>query len=211
MTYINLRLLLSLDCDLKYRKINTLINFLNVKGFIVNLSIINPELTSTYMKEETDVMSLTIEMNNDKMCFKFWNGMSALWLYHLDDLFSALETGRNNFSELYDKYEPVTSVLFDFKAKWRTSVYRITYNYQPEDDDVELKYHIVFFEDVKNTKYTNKLLKKIEDEINMLGEDITKNLNFRIEHSFRPTGCLPCQQAKKEREEAEKLNNEENN
>ena len=203
MTYLNLRLLLSLDCDLKYKKINRLINFLNNKGFIVNLSIVNPELTSIYMKEETDIMSLTIEMNNDKMQFKFWNGISALWLYHLDDLFDALETGRNTFSELYDKYEPVTSILFDFKNKWKTSVYSISYNYHPENDDVDLKYHIVFFEEVKNTKYTNKLLKKIENEINMLGEDVTKDLNFRIEHSFRTTGCLPCQKAKEEREKNE--------
>lgn len=204
MTYLNLRLLLSIDCDLKYEKINELINFLNIKGFIVNLSTVNPNLSSIYFGEETDVMSLTVEMSNDKLCFKFWNGISALWLYHLDDVFDALETGRNHFSELYDKYEPVTAVLFDFKNKWKTSIYSISYNYHPEDDDVDLKYHIVFFEDVKNTKYTNKLLKKIENEINMLGDDVTKDLNFRIEHSFRPTGCLPCEQAKKEREKNEK-------
>lgn len=207
MTYINLRLLLSLDCDLKHEKINSLVIFLNSKGFIVNLSIINPNLSSIHMKEETDVMSLTVEMNNDKMCFKFWNGISALWLYHLDDLYDALETGRSTFSELYDKYEPVTSVLFDFKKKWKTSIYSISYNYHPEDDDVDVKYHIVFSEEVKNTKYTNKLLKKIENDINMLGEDITKNLNFRIEHSFRTTGCLPCQKKKEEAEKNDKQDN----
>ena len=67
-------------------------------------------------------------------------------------------------------------------------------------------YHIVFFEEVKKVKYTNHLLKKINDEILMLGKEYTDTLNFKIEHSFRNTGCTPCEQARKEREENERKN-----
>ena len=38
MTYLNLRLLLFVDCDLKYKKITELLNYLNNKGFLVNLT-----------------------------------------------------------------------------------------------------------------------------------------------------------------------------
>ena len=31
------------------------------------------------------------------------------------------------YKQLYDKYEPVTEVLFDFKRRWRTSIHHISY------------------------------------------------------------------------------------
>ena len=130
MTYLNLRLLLFVDCDLKYKKITELLNYLNSKGFLVNLTAFYCEnVTSESYLEGQDIMSLSIDMVNDKMRFKFWNGASTFWLYHLSDVYDALDTGRNEFSQLYDKYEPVTEVLFDFKRRWRTSIQHISYQY----------------------------------------------------------------------------------
>ena len=203
MTYIELRLLLFVDCDLKYQKITDILNYLNSKGFIINLTTFYCEdRQAENFSEQQDVMSLSIDMVNNKMRFKFWNGASTFWLFHTKDIFDALDTGRNEFSELYDKYEPITEVLFDFKKRWRTSIYHISYEYYP-DDDFELVYHIIFTDDVKDTNYSGILLNKIYKEITMLGSDITDNLKFKVEHSFRTLGCLPCQKAKEEREKNE--------
>ena len=192
------------DCDLKYQKITDLLNYLNKKSFIVNLTTFYCEdRQSENFSEQQDVMSLSIDMINNKMRFKFWNGASTFWLFHTKDVFDALDTGRSEFSELYDKYEPVTEVLFDFKNRWRTSIYHISYEYYP-DDEFELVYHIIFTDDVRNTNYAGILLKKIYKEITMLGSDVTNDLKFKVEHSFRTLGCLPCQQAREEREKNER-------
>lgn len=203
-TYIDFRLLLELDCDLKFKKISEILFFLRENNFIINLTTLNPHLSSEYVYEAEDIMSLSIDFQNDKMRFKFWNGASTLWLYHLSDLYDALETGRNEFSDIYDKYEPITEIFLSFKRKWSTSIVHISYHYFP-NDDTDLTYHIVFTEEVKNTDYANKIINKINKEIEMLGADITKDLNFTIEHSFKTSGCLPCQ---KEREKNDEKNKE---
>ena len=208
MTYLNLRLLLFVDCELKYKKLTELINYLNTRGFIVNLTTFYCEdVSSENYLEEQDVMSLSIDMVNDKMRFKFWNGASTFWLYHLADVFDALDTGRSEFSQLYDKYEPVTEILSDFKRRWRTSISHISYQYHP-DDDIELVYHITFTQEVKDTQYESKLIDKIHKEVTMLGQDVTKDLNFRIEYSFKTSGCTPCQKAREEREREDKKTDE---
>lgn len=196
MTYLELRLLLYIDCDLKYKKITEILNFLNHNGFINNLIMLYSEnMRAENILEREDTMSLTIDMRDDKLRFKFWNGASTMWLFHIQDLFDALSTGRENFSTLYDKYEPVTNILLDFKKRWSTSIYRISYNYSPESD-VEVLYNIIFSNEVKNTNYASKILSKINKEIIALGEDVTKNLNFDIKYDYQKTGCLPCQKAK---------------
>lgn len=207
MSYIELRLLLFIDCDKKYRKITDILNYLMNNDFLINLTTLYCEdLSADTFVEKEDMMSLTIDEVNNKMRFKFWNGASVFWLYHVKDVFDALDTGRNEFSDLYDKYEPVTEVLYNFQRRWKTSIYHVSYQYYPSDDDVELIYYITFSEEVKNTNYSNKLLSKIEKEIQMLGSNVTENLNFRIKHSFKTSGCTPCQKAKEEREKNEGKN-----
>lgn len=210
MTYIELRLLLMMDCDLKYDKITEILNYLNNHRFIIDLTTLSiNSIPPERFLEKENVMSLTIDLLNDKLRFKFWNGASTQWLYHLDDLFNALNTGREEFSDLYDKYQPVTEVLYDFANRWKNSVHRISYRYYPVDDDtVDVIYHFVFTQDVEDTKYAGKLLQKINDEIVGLGTDITDNLKFKIEHSFQGSGCVPCEQARKEREKIESQNNQ---
>lgn len=209
MTYIDLRILMYVDCELKYKKITEILNYLNNNAFITNLTTFYCEdMRAENYFEREDVMSLTIDMRDEKLRFKFYNGATTQWLYHTKDLFNALDAGRNEFSQIYDKYEPVTEVLFDFANRWKTSIYRITYKYFPEDDnDVDLVYNIIFTQEVKENKYENILLEKMNKEISMLGQDVTKDLNFKIIHSFRTGGCAPCEKARKEREKNETQSN----
>lgn len=201
MTYIEVRLLLFIDCEEKYKKITEILNFLNINCFINNLTTLYCEdMRAENIFESQDVMSLTIDMRDDKLRFKFWNGATTLWLYHTEDLFDALQTGRNDFYLLYDKYEPITELLLDFKNRWRTSIHHISYEYKP-DEETEIVYHIIFTEDVKDANYESILINKIYKEIHTLGSEVTKNLNFRIEHSFRTTGCSECEKKRREREE----------
>ena len=203
MTYIELRLLLPMDCDLKYRKITEILEYLHRHFFIADLTMLYQEgMSADNLYEKPNVMSLTVDMVNDKIRFKFWNGASVLWLYHVSDVCDALDTGREKFSKIYDKYEPVTEVLMNFKSRWTTSIYHISYQYYP-DEEIEVVYHIVFTEEVKNADFTNILIEKIHKEILMLGKDFVKDLNFRIEHSFKTSTCTPCEQARKEREALE--------
>lgn len=208
MTYIELRLLLMIDCDLKYDKITEILNYLNNHRFIIDLTTLSiNSIPPEQFLEKENVMSLTIDMLNNKLRFKFWNGASTQWLYHLDDLFNALNMGRQEFSDLYDKYQPLTEILYDFANRWKTSVHRISYRYYPVDDDtVDVVYHFVFTQDVEDANYAGKLLKKINDEIIGLGNDITNDLKFKIEHSFQSSGCTPCEKARKERERLESQN-----
>lgn len=211
MTYIELRIFSYVECALKAEKILELLQFLSTRYFLVNLTnfrgedMLNDLITPENHYEREDVMSITIDTKNDKLRFKFWNGASTQWFYHTEDLFNALDTGREKFSELYDKYELVTDVLLDFKRRWSTSIFHISYNYS-ESDEFDIIYHIVFYEEVKKANYTARLLDKINNEIIMLGEDVTNDLNFKIEHSFKDTGCKPCEKARKEREKNERQN-----
>lgn len=205
MTYIELRLLLLIDCEEKQDRINKIVNYLLVHNFISNLVTLFPDVDAEGFSEQKDVMSLTIDIVNGKMRFKFWNGMSTFWLYHVDDVFDVLDFGRNQFTEIYDKYELVTSVLFDFQRRWRTSIAHITYDYHP-GEDIELTYNIIFTQDVRKTDYAEILLSKINKEIIMLGQEETKDLHFEITHSFQNVGCTPCEKARKEREKNERGN-----
>ena len=85
----------------------------------------------------------------------------------------------------------------DFKRRWNTSIYSISYKYYPKDN-IDLEYHIIFFEEVKDTNYVSKILNKINKEILALGKDKTNNLNFSIDYSFKATAeCKPCEEAKR--------------
>lgn len=203
MTYIELRLLLYVDCPLKYEKITKILNFLNNNGFLAHLTIFYSEdMRAENIPEKEDVMSLTIDMRKDTLRFKFWNGIAIMWLFHTDDLLDALSTGREKFSEIYDKYEPVTEVLFNFKKRWSTSIYHISYEY-PLYSDVDVIYNIIFTKEVEKSNFANKLLEKINKEIIMLGHEITDGLKFELQHSYKKVGCSACEEARKRREENE--------
>lgn len=203
MTYMELRILMYIDCEEKYKKITEILNFLKTHHFITHLTTLYSEgMGAENITERKDIMSLTIDAPHEKMRFKFWNGASTMWLFHSADLFDSISMGREKFSELYDRYEPVTEVLFDFKKRWHTSIDNISYEYS-SDSDVDIVYNIVFTQEVKESGFDTKLIEKINKEIIMLGHEVIDDLSFEIKHSFKSIGCSPCEQARKEREKNE--------
>lgn len=205
MTYIELRILTDIDCEPKYGKIHELLAFFAEENFLAHLTYyLHDGPTAEDFTETQNKMSLTIDMLKERMRFKFWNGATAQYLYHISDLFYALKTGRENFTELYDKYEPVTEALFDFAHKWKNSIYNVSYKY--DDDDFDIIYKITFTNDVKERDYATIMLSKINKAISDLGEEITNDLNFKLIHDFK-SGCSPCEEARRRREEIESQNN----
>lgn len=202
MTYIELRFLTEIECDLKEQKIQDILLFLNKHGFLNCLTIVNTNIRAEDIIEQEDIMSLTIDARNDKMRFKFWNGSTIFWLFHTQDLFDVLNTGREKFTKLYDKYEKLTELILNFKKRWGVSIDSVSYKYYP-DSDIEVVYDIVFAEVVKNDDY-NKILNKLMQEIYFTFKgDEADNLKFNITHSFKSVGCTPCEQARREREKNE--------
>lgn len=200
MAYIELRLLTQIECQLKVQKITDIITFLNNHGFINCLTVLNTDIYAEDIIEQDNIMSLTIDVKNDRMRFKFWDGLSTMWLFHTQDLFDILSTGREKFSELYDKYEPLTEIILNCKLRWNTFIDNISYQYN-SDDYAEVVYHIVFYDE--ETKMYAKILDDINSSINVLGSEYIDSLNFKITHSFKKVGCIPCEKAKKEREKNE--------
>ena len=47
----------------------------------------------------------------------------------------------DSFKVLYDKYKPVTDVLFDFQKRWSTSIDQISYQYYPKSD-IDIVYNL---------------------------------------------------------------------
>ena len=200
VTYIEVRLLFLIDCQLKIDKISKLLNHLRNKGFISHLTMVYEDDASRF-QERKDIMSLSIDESKGKLRFKFWNGASTQWLYHTDDVINAINTGREKFSDLYDKYELLTDLLFDFKRRWNTFIYDITYDYSQNDFDIV--YNIIFYEDFRDSDSVSKVLNKLNIEVDDACKDIGYKLSFRMESSFRAVGCTPCEQARKEREKNE--------
>lgn len=203
MTYLELRILTMIDCKPKHEKITELINFLKRNDFLCNLTYMLEDAKSDNFTEFNNRMSISVDLINEKLRFKFWNGASTQYLYHVSDLCNALDTGREEFTELYDKYEPVTEALYEFARKWQNSIYSISYDYLA--DKFDIIYTVTFTQDVKERDYTNIMLSKMSKEIEKLGTDVTKDLNFKLIHEFKST-CTPCEQARKERERRESQN-----
>lgn len=195
MTYIEIRLLLKLDCELKIQKINNILFFLRNHNFLNNLTVINDDIRAEDIFEQDKIMSLTIDTRNDTLRFKFWNGISTMWLFHTKDLYDALDTGREKFTSLYDKYEPITDVLLNFKKQWSTSIDKISYNYNT-NNDIDVIYDIVFVNEAQRNNYSQKILSKIYHKIDTLDIDID-NYNFKINTSYQ-SECIPCQKKQQE-------------
>lgn len=197
VSYIELRLLLNIDCEEKYRNIAKILNFLNINGFITHLTMLYAEnINIEDVFEYNDVMSLSIYMIDNKMRFKFWNGITTMWFSHTQDLFDELNMRRDKNALLYDKYEPITSILLDFKKKWTTFIQRISYQYHP-DASIELTYNIVFLDDA----HVDKILNKINKQISALDTNVIEDLSFDIQTSYVSSKCIPCEERRKHEKE----------
>lgn len=203
MTYMELRLLMEVECDAKIKKISEILSFLYTHNFLANLIVFSvDDFQSENIVEKDDIMSLTIDMVEDKMRFKFWNGVSSMWLFHTQDLFDALNTGREEFSDIYDKYEEITDILLNFKKRWSTSIAHISYRYHPTEN-TDVSYHIVFSDGVKQTDSADEILNKINKELQKVDSSVIDGLKFDIQYSYKPSGCTECEKKRKEREQNE--------
>lgn len=201
MTYLELRLCAVLDCEGRIQKVTDVLNFLNIHDFLTNLVVVyDNTMRAENFNERMDIPSLTIDLRDDKFRFKYWNGSETLWTYHTEDLFDELITGRDDYAKIFNRYKPVTDVIRDVKSRFKNSIERMNYTYYPHEE-IEISYHLVFTKEIKESQTQNKLLDIINKEIIMLGEDVTDDLKFTIDFSFSHRNCIPCEEAKKKREQ----------
>jgi len=201
MTLIELRICMFLCCQERIDKITEIMNYLNTNNFLVNLTVMySDQIRAENIDEKNDLPSLTIDIRDDKFRFKYWNGAKILWLFHTQDLFEALIQQRDNYNVLSEKYTSITEIIFNIQKDFKNSIKNVTYQYYP-NDDIEIVYHLVFSQVVKEEKIENQFIKKIYDEIKLLDDKFLQDLKFSIEFDFQEVdGCYSCEQAKIERE-----------
>lgn len=204
-TYLELRILMYVECDKKMNLITDILNFLNYNAFITNLTVfyyINEEtqIRSENYPEIQGVSSLSIDLRDDKVRFKFWDGSKNFWAYHREDLYNCMLEGREEFMSLYNKCEPITNVIFEMKNKYNRDILHVSYKYYPDDSDLDILYNIKFSQYIKDHNMENRMLQDINNEISLLGSDILNNIKFRIEYNFEEHGCSPCEEARRKRE-----------
>ena len=214
-TYLELRILMYVECDKKMKLITDILNFLNYNSFITDLTTFyyideEARIRSENYPEKQGVSSLSIDLRDDKVRFKFWDGSKNFWAYHREDLYNCMLEGREEFMRLSDRCEPITSAIYAMKNKYDRDILHVSYKYYPEDSDLDILYNVKFSEYIKEHKMENRMLQDINDEISLAGEDVLNNIKFRIEYSFEEKGCTPCEEARKKREaEQNKRNNAE--
>ena len=195
-TYLEFRILTYLECEEKMKIITHVLNFLKDNDFLVNLSIVYYNaLRAENMPEHQDVPSLTLDMRDDKFRFKYWDGSKVFWTYHLKDLKDVLIQGRKDFSELINKYQLVTDLLFKIRDE-NDHIKFVRYEYYPTSD-IDIKYEIQFFKDAEDTSIADLIMKEIFKEVNSLPNN---DFKMDIDYSFEK-GCLPCQKAKEKQNE----------
>lgn len=199
MTYIEIRFCLSLNCPKRFDKIAGILEFLNRNHFLCNITFFYDEsIAADSFQERNDVASLTIDINNGKMRFKYWNGAETLWTYDSQDLSHSLMSGREKYAQIYAKYYPIIHVLQDVEHNFSTSIRRITYTYYPKNNNIEMQYFITFSKEVQESQTTKELMDIITEKINALGHDVIDTLKFDIEVKFDNSKCIPCQKKKQE-------------
>lgn len=195
VTYIELRLCLKFGCMECFKKVNQILEFLNRNCFLSSLiTIYDISLTAESFQEREDVASLTIDMVNNKMRFKYWNGSEVFWSFNTQELCNILLEQREEYAKIYAKYYPITDTIRSIENRYSTSIRRVLYTYYPLEN-MDIKYLIIFTEDIKGSE--GHLLKKINDEINKLSDEVTKDLKFYIDFDFEDGECIPCKEAEK--------------
>lgn len=199
-TYLEFRILTYLECEEKMKKITQIINFLKQNNFLINLSVVYfNNLRAENMPEQKNVPSLSIDMRDDKFRFKYFDGAKIYWTYHLSDLFDVLLSGREEFSNFINKYEPITNLLFRIKDE-NKDIKLVRYKYYPKSD-IDIEYEIHFFEESKDTNVADLTMKDIFRQINDLNlDDLKMDLIYTFEEK-----CLPCQKAKEKQNEGKNM------
>ena len=197
LTYLELRLCLKFGCMECFKKVNDILEFLNRNCFLASLiTIYDTTLSADSFVEREDVMSLTIDMVDGKMRFKYWNGSQAFWSFNTQSLCDNLLQQREEYAKIYAKYYPVTMAIKKTENDYSTSIRRVSYTYHPLED-IEMKYLITFSKSVQKTHAENDLLSIINHRITALGKKITDDLKFSIDFDFDSGECIPCKEKEK--------------
>lgn len=205
-SYLELRLLTYLECEEKVKKVAEIIHFLVTHNFLANLKVMPcyEDVKADSFLEKQDCASLTIDVQNEKFRFKFWDGAKTYWTYHLEDLFNSMLEGRKEYDALIEKYSKITDYLFKFRDQHKDEINRITYKYYPSKE-IDIEYEVQFTNNMKeNQAQTDKLLKEIFDYVFHLEGDYYLDFTY----TFREP-CIPCQKAKEDRNESKRTTIEE--
>jgi len=197
-SYIELRILTYIECEKKIEKITEILNFLNNKNFVTNLSMLyHTNMRAENMVEQQNVASLTIDLRDEKFRFKYWDGSQTYWTYHTIDLFDILVEGRKDHENLVAKYEDLTRYIFDFRAKNNDTINRVTYKYYPVEK-VDIMYEIQFDTHMKDEQaQVDMILKELFEGIS---ERATEDMAIDVDYTFREK-CIPCQKAREQQNE----------
>ncbi len=206
VTYLELRIFSYLECEEKIKKITEILNFLNNHNFVTNLTMLyHSMMRAENMVEHQGVMSLTIDLRDNKFRFKFFDGATTYWTYHIDDLFECLLQGRKDFITLVDTYQDLNTLLLNFQKKYPNDILSIRYKYYPPGFNVDILYELQLSQKVKENNTTNLILKKIYDEISQLNN--VNILSFDIDYIFKEE-CIACQKTKEKENEYKRNNTE---
>ena len=215
LKYIKFRILTQLECEIKIKKISEILEFLTLSGFVPHLDSIyynfkdeEHQAQPENITELVDVPSLSIDMRNHKLRFKYWDGSKVYWVYHIKDLAHVLIEGYNEYKELYNKYLYISKEVLKAKKDFPDDIITISYEYYPSDRDLDILYLIIFSQHAKENNIESKILENITKNITLLGEEKLQDVNFAIDFDYENTGCTPCEEARKKREQNEKNNSE---
>lgn len=158
---IDLRILTFVECETKMKKITEILNFFNTHDIKANLSMLYDseisKIRAENLLEYQEIPSLTIDLRDGLLRFKYWNGLRIYWTYHIDDLFKTMNEANTEYSKIHDKYSPITQKLMTWKDQ-NEKVRSIRYEYYPQEK-VDVGYTIYFDSDMKNSPEVDILMK----------------------------------------------------
>lgn len=184
---IELRILTFLECELKNDKIQEILNFFERYDTEVLLKVVKHSYGASdplNIPECADTPSLTIDLKNDTLRFKYWNGFKTYWTYHIKDLFESIEDGNKEYEELFNKYNLVGNFIWDWTQQYSNEIYDVRYKYYPEDD-IDIAYKIIFDSSMENSPKVgilmDELFKLITDKFSDLKMTLTHRIKMRCD------------------------------
>ena len=143
--------------------------------------------------------SLQHQFGINKFRFKYWNGSQIFWTYHFADLTKVLVQGRESFTDLINKYQPITDLLFYIRDN-NENIKFVRYKYYPISE-IDIEYEVQFFTEAEDKNIADIVMKDIFNQVNDLQLD---DLKMDINYSFEKE-CIPCQKAKEKQNERENM------
>ncbi len=198
--YIELRLCLLLDCEVKYKKITKIIDYLHENKYCIDLRLLYADnMRIENLDEKVSIPSVSIDMRDGYLRFKYFNGQDIYWTYHTKDLFDLINENQHAIQDLLDKYQFIIDILNDLRKKFSEDFVGLSYDFPPHDDEeIFIMLHLHAIEGMDIFKFILDLFFK---EFNMHKEAQQDDLKFVIKHKIvEDKKCSACEKAKKERE-----------